>query len=740
MRNKEKFYFRFAVSVFAVAAVAFGAVVSVVARESLQSLLESVTEFNADHWRHAPVDYGPGPGRGRPPNTVFNGRSGTGRIIASPQTSPPGVVSSIFVTNGGNYDSVPACTISAPRTPPVSPAVCTVYALEVSNFTTAVTTVGYTGGSGYSIGDTLLMNPMPGLTCSIYPATIVSSVTVNGAVNGLSILSNGVCSAFPSFGSYAFSGGEGSGFSTQTGPGGLEWRVRFIAASATGYVNTPLVTISPSPYGTATATATITPASGFAPVPVAGPAAPTQGVFGSAISWPINAIHTALLPDGRLLNYGSDQNGNQTAAFLYDVWDPSLGTGPGSHFVLPNTTGTDIFCAGTSVMWTTGQVLLTGGDLTVNGVRNYANNKVTFFNPGANSLTPGGAMNYPRWYATIVPLPNGQKLVVGGITTRPPVGTTVWPTASTPEIYNGVSWSTLPAVSTEQDWYYPRAYVAPSGNIFQIKPYGDLITYSTTGTTPVQYANLVAPSGSTYLPSVMFAPGEILSVRVSATVVININGSSPTISTTASLDQLRYDGNATLLADGTVFVNGGSSTENSLTGAAYDTQIWNPASGQWTTGATAAKPRLYHSTAILLPDGTVLTAGGGSPGPVVNLNAEIYYPSYLYMSGGTPAARPVITSVDNGATSIGVGQVLSFTMGDTNPVSRVTLVRAGAASHANNAEQRFFDLSSTISQNGQQVSVTLPSSANVLIPGYYLLFAFNQAGVPSIAPQVLITD
>lgn len=141
-----------------------------------------------------------------------------------------------------------------------------------------------------------------------------------------------------------------------------------------------------------------------------------------------------------------------------------------------------------------------------------------------------------------------------------------------------------------------------------------------------------------------------------------------------------------------------------------------------------------------MPDGTVLTTAGGSPGPIVNLNAEIYYPPYLYLQDGSgiPAPRPVITGAPQGGLQ--VGQALSFTMGDSNPISRVTLVRAGAATHGTNIEQRFLDLTPTMAQNGQQISVTLPSNPNVALPGYWLVFAFNQFGVPSVAQQVLVTN
>ena len=90
-------------------------------------------------------------------------------------------------------------------------------------------------------------------------------------------------------------------------------------------------------------------------------------------------------------------------------------------------------------------------------------------------------------------------------------------------------------------------------------------------------------------------------------------------------------------------------------------EIWNPATGQWTVGPSGSRARLYHSGALLLPDASVLVTGGGAPGPLQNLHAEIYYPSYLYNASGGFAPRPTIVTAPDYARdrrqdfSIGVG-------------------------------------------------------------------------------------
>ncbi len=469
-------------------------------------------------------------------------------------------------------------------------------------------------------------------------------------------------------------------------------------------------------------------------IPAGVVAANVTGVFGPAVTWPLIPIHAVLLPNGTVMSYGTNALGQQGGELIYDVWDPTLGTGTGAHLVLSNTTKTDLFCSAQSVMLS-GDVLTSGGDLTVNGKRNSANNDTTIFSPSSDTLTANTPMMYARWYGSLVALPNGQLVILGG---RQNVGTLspVQP-ATTPELYDPAlgSWTALTgATSTPvfgKNWWYPRAFVAPGGNVFVLGDNGYMYTVSTAGVGSITaHPKVRAPAGGVSLPTISFAPGQALSLRANQeVVVVDFRSSTPVVTPTASMDQVRFWASGTILADGTVLITGGSQVANKLTGVAYQAQIWNPTTGQWTAGASATKPRLYHSTALLLPDATVLTAGGGAPGPVKNLNAEIYYPPYLYTSGGTPAVRPSITAT--AAQALNPGDTLDITVGPTDVISRLTFVRTGSVTHSSNSDQRFIDL--TFAQEGQNVTAVLPTDTTILVPGFYMLFAFNDAGVPSVA-------
>ncbi len=191
--------------------------------------------------------------------------------------------------------------------------------------------------------------------------------------------------------------------------------------------------------------------------------------------------------------------------------------------------------------------------------------------------------------------------------------------------------------------------------------------------------------------------------------------------------------NATVMADGRVLATGGSLAWNEMTGVNYNAEIWNPTTGQWQLGPPEARARLYHSTAVLLPDASVLVAGGGAPGPQVNTNIEIYYPPYLYSAGGGFATRPVI---EDAPGTVDIGETFDVEMGGSGAVSRVVMIKTASVTHSWNMEQRFVEL--TFQQNGSSLRVQAPTRAADAPPGFYLLFAFNAAGTPAVAPIVRV--
>ena len=146
----------------------------------------------------------------------------------------------------------------------------------------------------------------------------------------------------------------------------------------------------------------------------------SQGAWASELGmplaeWPLIPIHAALLGDGRLLTYGTEQ---QRAAdrvlHLRYLGSPS-GPSEDSHLTLPNSTQTDIFCSAQILLPQSGNVLVAGGDnWTGTATTNTGNNNSNIFSPGDNSLTRSGNMNRPRWYASPITLPDGQTYIQGG--------------------------------------------------------------------------------------------------------------------------------------------------------------------------------------------------------------------------------------------------------------------------------------------------------------------------------------
>ncbi|HKB06390.1 MAG TPA: LamG-like jellyroll fold domain-containing protein, partial [Gemmataceae bacterium] len=465
------------------------------------------------------------------------------------------------------------------------------------------------------------------------------------------------------------------------------------------------------------------------------PASPaTVGQWSPVMDWPLVAINTVLLQDGRVLMWDGGPNciGSESAR----VWDPATNTF--TQVPIPYAVGQndDIFCSG-QVLLADGRVLVVGGhDCDGPGVGIKMTN---IFDPVTMTWTHGPDMTYARWYPTVTLLPDGKALVVAGSDVS---NTTYIPI---PEVYDPVTntWTTLPAASVTIP-NYPFVFVLPDGRLVcagsdeGIIPTRILDVNTQTWTT---VDTQLVDGGS----AVMYEPGKVMKAGSSyqangsglstvpsfpTTYAIDMTEASPAWRQTASMNYSRAHHNLTILPDGTVFASGGTTTLGGADPdtAVYPTEVWSPTTETWSLMASMATPRLYHSTAMLLPDGRVLSAGGGHnyTNTVAFFSAEIYSPTYLFQGD-----RPVVTSAP-GTLEYGS----SFFVGTPNAagIAKVVLIKNGSVTHQVNMDQRYVPLTFTQAAGG--LTVQAPANPNLAPPGYYMLFIVDTNGVPSVAPMV----
>ncbi len=452
-----------------------------------------------------------------------------------------------------------------------------------------------------------------------------------------------------------------------------------------------------------------------------------NGRWGPVEAWPMVGIHAALDRNGRVVTYGTNPDGTQTGRFIYDIWTPGPSAAAG-HNTLVNTTQTDLFCSLQLNLADSGDMILFGGDNWIDGrTNNRGNPDINVLDAVTGQLATLPSMNRARWYATGTTMPNGSIYIQGGLDgeDRPER----WTTDGGAEL--------LDLDTSNIFWNYPRNFLVPDGRIFGIGNNGTMYFVS----EQLDDLEVVGQLGPEYwgqsTTAVMFQPGRILYFGGSTpnALVIDVTSGVPQVTRTATMSSNRHWVNGTILPDGRVLATGGSvknSTEFFFDpigtyGSNLTAEIWDPATGQWTVGASAQMPRLYHSTAVLLADGRVLTAGGGSPGPIDNANAEIYSPDYLVTQAGGPTPRLAINGLT--ATEVTAGQDLGIDVSNGAEVRRVTLVKTGSVTHSFNMDQRFVELGFRVA--GDTVTATLPTNDAEITPGFYLLSVLDENDIPS---------
>ena len=253
---------------------------------------------------------------------------------------------------------------------------------------------------------------------------------------------------------------------------------------------------------TVSATNAVGTGSASAPSNPVTPSSTPQGQWGPLLTWPIVAVHSVLMHNGKLLQWDGWQTPEPT-----EVYDPAAQT-----FTTVNAPSS-IFCSG-NVQLPDGRIMTVGGyGVTTTGNQGLVDTNI--FDPATQAWTRVANMHLPRWYPDLVELPDGRYVAISGNSTN----SSTW--ADTPEVYDPTAntWTLLSKVSTSQvhEEEYPFSYLAPNGKVFTIGPSEDqsfFLDVNNQTWTPVGSSGIV--NGS----SVMYRPGKILYSGGAASVTI----------------------------------------------------------------------------------------------------------------------------------------------------------------------------------------------------------------------------
>lgn len=442
------------------------------------------------------------------------------------------------------------------------------------------------------------------------------------------------------------------------------------------------------------------------------------GQWSAPIAWPSVGVHATLLNNGTVMTWG-----NASPPVLYDPQTGALAS--------VDNPFTNPVCGGTNTL-ADGRLITVGGG----GLSGPGTTTTTGFSVAGGTWAQLASTNYTTWYASTTVMGDGTLLRVGGVNGCDNCN------PENPERYDPASntWTILSGATTLLPMY-PFTFLRPDGTV--------AITGASQGASPLRILDPVRQTWTVTDPvavdgasATMYDVGKVIKAgtasdsgdagaAASTAYLTDLNAASPRWTQTGSMQFPRSFVNLTTLPDGTVLATGGETTKDgsSPANAVLAAEDWSPSTGGWSTWASEATPRLYHSTAILLPDARVFVSGSGddpSAGVPDNKTSEIFSPPYLF-KGPRPAVTAAPSRVDYGT---------SFTVStpDAASIAAVELIRTGSTTHFFDQSARRVPLS--FSAGAGSLTVTAPGSGSIAPPGYYLLFIVNGSGVPSVAPLV----
>lgn len=437
------------------------------------------------------------------------------------------------------------------------------------------------------------------------------------------------------------------------------------------------------------------------------------------------AIHAIMLPTGQVLYW--DRIGNAR------VWDPVTNV-----TLTPEDPGFDEFCAGHTIL-PDGRVMIAGGHLVDEdgvGVPDAA-----IFDATTLTWETASRMRDNRWYPTLTLLANGEVVAISGSQDAQYTVNTI------PEVYSPEtdSWRDLSGAERHLP-LYPFGFVSTKG-VFYAGPHADtaLLDTSENGswtevdTTEFGEQRDYSTAAMIRLDRVLIvggnAPRHGFEFPTRTVEIIDLSIENPEWQYTDPMAFGRRHATGTILSNGQFLVTGGHSSPgfNDASVPVYAAESWDPDTGKWTTWAAMDDERLYHSVALLLPDASVLVAGGGQPvatgGDADHLTMQRFEPPYLHQG-----PRPEITDAPE---LVGYGDRFFVELQDVSNVDQVTWVTPGSVTHAFDQSQRFSDLAFEVVEGG--LMVTAPSGPTHMPPGFQMMFV-HANGVPSVAHMMQVLD
>jgi hypothetical protein len=476
------------------------------------------------------------------------------------------------------------------------------------------------------------------------------------------------------------------------------------------------------------------------------------------------AVHAALLPHGKVLFFAGSGS-SQTRFFSPDFGDVAKGvevstvwTPPNGTFTKPATLRTpdrkpfDLFCGGDAFL-PDGRLLSAGGTQAYNPFRGRVDAAV--FDPTTGAWSFVAKMAHGRWYPSLITLGDGRILAATGLDAGGGTGS-----QTNMEIYDPIRnvWQARHFPGGPGLPLYAHLFLLADGRIFfsggrmddpmVAEPFIFDPAHDPLLGTAVP--DLLDPVLRNQSASVLLPPAQDQRVMVGGggpmgkadqthatdkVSVVDLNTANPIYAGAAPMGLPRMHLNLVLLPDRTVFASGGSLKQENTPLSRLQAELYDPATNTWRLMATATVPRLYHSTALLLPDGRVAAAGsnpegghsvawGKPPDPNEELRLEIFSPPYLFHS-----PRPVI---GNAPASCRYGETVTIQTPQAGAIKWVSLIRNGVTTHSFDNGQRLIDLPITHRTNAA-LEATVTANRNLAPPGWYMLFLVDNAGVPSVA-------